>query len=910
MPSDRRSFLKRIGATAAAAQAALPAATAADPPQTPAAHPTAPAPGPSTEVSPPGPVAFPRTFTGRQLAQIAFPLGGVAAGSISLGGRGQLRDWEIFNRPDQGRSLSYAFPSLFVDDGRHKIARVLEARLLPPFTGQDGLGARNAPGLTRLAAARFVGEYPLARIEFEDPGLPVHIALDAFSPFIPHEEDESGLPVAILRYRVKNAGAHPVSVSIAWSIENPVLPEQNANRFDATRSNEFRTEGPLAGLFMSNPALAADDPLHGTFVLGLVGAADGEVTHLAGWPKGKWWDAPLLFWDDFSADGRLGPAAGEQNAIGALCLGRKIAPGAEREYTFLLAWHFPNRTPARCGWSAPKGDENTVIGNWYATRFPDAWAAASYAAQNLAALERKTRQFAAALRESTIPPALKDAASANLSTLASTTCFRTADGKFRGFEGSDDHRGCCFGNCTHVWNYETATAHLFPAFARTLRETAFGYSMDDQGAIHFRTLLPEGRERSGFAAADGQMGQIVHAYLDWKLSGDRAWLERMAPRIRKALEFSWIPGGWDADRDGVLEGVQHNTYDVEFYGPNPQCGVYYLAALRAGEEIATAIGETDAAAEYHRLWQQGSRWFDANLFNGEFYVQKVRGVKRDEIAPVLRGPMGSEDTEAPQYQAGEGCLADQLIGQYLADAAGLGPLLDAGHIRKTLQSIYRYNFKRNMYQHDCVQRVYLLNDEPGLVVCDYGKAARPRIPFPYYAEAWTGMEYSSGALMIFAGLVREGVECFESARRRFDGERRNPWDEPECGHHYARAMSAWSGLLAYSGFRYDGPRQTVALAPAAARPDFRCFWATATGWGVFARSESAGRVAFHMRVDHGALPVGRFELNAQGATAHATLGGTALPAAFAGISAGSAVVRLDQPLTLREGQELQIEVLA
>ncbi len=171
------------------------------------------------------------------------------------------------------------------------------------------------------------------------------------------------------------------------------------------------------------------------------------------------------------------------------------------------------------------------------------------------------------------------------------------------------------------------------------------------------------------------------------------------------------------------------------------------------------------------------------------------------------------------------------------------------------------------------------------------------------------MEYSRGALMIFAGLVREGVECFESARAAIDGERRNPWDEPECGHHYARAMSAWSGMLAYSGFRYDGPRQSVALAPAAARPDFRCFWATATGWGTFSRQETAGRVAFRLRVDHGALPARRFELNAPGKSVRATLGGVALPSA---LEAGAAhvAVRLEQPLTLREGQELRLEVLA
>jgi non-lysosomal glucosylceramidase len=265
---------------------------------------------------------------------------------------------------------------------------------------------------------------------------------------------------------------------------------------------------------------------------------------------------------------------------------------------------------------------------------------------------------------------------ANLSTLATTTCFRTADGEFHGFEGVNDQRGCCFGNCTHVWNYETTVQNIFPAFARSLRKAAFGYSMDDAGAIHFRQLLPDGKARSGFAAADGQMGQIIHAYIDWMQSGDDAWLRDLWPRVKKALEFAWVKGGWDADRDGVLEGAQHNTYDVEFYGPNPQCGVYYLAALRAGEEMARAVGDGAGAAEYRRLFENGRKWIDANLFNGEYYIQQVRGVRKDQIAPALMSTMGSENTEQPEYQMGAGCLVDQLIGQYLADVAGLGPLLD------------------------------------------------------------------------------------------------------------------------------------------------------------------------------------------------------------------------------------------
>ncbi len=150
--------------------------------------------------------------------------------------------------------------------------------------------------------------------------------------------------------------------------------------------------------------------------------------------------------------------------------------------------------------------------------------------------------FAQSLRESTIPGGVLDAASANLSTLRATTSFRTADGEFHGFEGVDDRLGCCFGNCTHVWNYETSTAHIFPTFARSLRKSSFGFSQDDQGAMHFRQVLPDGKERSGFAAADGQMGQIVHAYLDWRLSGDRPWLEGIWPRVKKGIEFAWEPG--------------------------------------------------------------------------------------------------------------------------------------------------------------------------------------------------------------------------------------------------------------------------------------------------------------------------------------------------------------------------------
>ena len=696
-------------------------------------------------------IDFPRTFTGEHLKTIAFPLGGVAAGSLSLGGRGQLRDWEIFNRPNKGFAPSYCFPSIRVQYGKQKpIARVLEGRILPPYDGQDGLGSNNAPGLARLAEAEFIGAYPLARIRFRDTQLPVQVELEAFSPFIPHDPEGSGLPVAILRYRVRNPRPTTAEVSIAFSIDNPVKPEQTdrANPKADTRANEHRASETLEGISMSNPALAADDPMRGTFVLAALRDSAARNTNWRGWPKARWWNAPMFFWDAFSLHGALTNEPADFGTVGAICMQRSIAPSSTATFAFILAWHFPHRTPDWCGWTAPKGEGSTVIGNHYCSRFKDAWDAAQYAADHLDRLESRTRAFAQAFAESTLPAAVKDAASANLSTLASTVCFRTADGEFHGFEGASDHLGCCFGNCTHVWNYETATAHLFPSYARSLRQAAFGYSMDEEGGMRFRQLLPDGKERFNTAAADGQMGQILHAYMDWKLSGDTQWLKAIWPRIRKAIEFAWIRNGWDPGRTGVLTGVQHNTYDIEFFGPNPFCSVYYLGALHATQEMAHAVGDDAAASLYRSIFEKGSRWVDEHLFQGEFYIQQIRGYGTDEIASQLRAGMGGEDTKDPQFQVGSGCLADQLIGQYLAAVAGLDALVSPHNIRTTMESIYRYNYKSTLVDHECVQRTYALNEEGAVMVCDYGKGERPRVPFPYFAEAGTGTEYLVASLLL------------------------------------------------------------------------------------------------------------------------------------------------------------------
>ena len=303
-------------------------------------------------------------------------------------------------------------------------------------------------------------------------------------------------------------------------------------------------------------------------------------------------------------------------------------------------------------------------------------------------LEDKTAaDSCAAFCASDLPEVVKEAALFNLSTLRTQTCFRTEDGRFYGFEGCGNRGGCCHGSCTHVWNYEQATAFLFGGLARMMREVEFAQATDDEGLMSFRVNLPLERAKEfRKAAADGQMGCIMKMYRDWQLSGDDEMLKTLWPHVKKAVEFCWIPGGWDADKDGVMEGCQHNTMDVEYYGPNPQMGIWYLGALRAAEEMARQVGDNEFAATCRDLFERGSKWIDANLFNGEYYEHQIRPPKDEsQIAASLLVGMGAKDPTKPDYQLGAGCLVDQLVGQYMAHVCGLGYLVDREHVRTTLR---------------------------------------------------------------------------------------------------------------------------------------------------------------------------------------------------------------------------------
>ncbi len=809
-----------------------------------------------------------KKYDQEHLDLIALPLGGIGTGTVSLGGRGDLRDWEIVNRAAKGfvPSIQGRIGPFFAiytrtEDGKAS-ARALEGPL-PLSVYEDSHGSTTVNhGLPRFRDCSFKAAYPLGQVDLSDPDMNVDVRIEAFNPLIPGDADSSGIPVAVIRFVVKNKTKKSLNASICGSLPNFIGQDGSQAGLDwkgdrvfiggKSNRNEFQKTQRLQGIFMSSDGIDPNAEQWGTIALTTL--SKERVCYRTSWLRGGWGTSFLDFWDDFSGDGKLEERKSENqdNPMASLSVELEVPPKESRTVTFLLTWHFPNRYT----WT-PKNTEDDRIGNFYTTMYEDAWDVAEKFFLKMDDLEGKTVDFARTFSESSLSDVVKEAALFNISTLRTQTCFRTKDGRFFGWEGSSNRRGCCHGSCTHVWNYEQATAFLFGELAKSMREVEFGFATDDLGLMSFRVSLPLDRAQDfGKAAADGQMGCIMKIYRDWQLSGDDNMLKSLWPNIKRALEFCWIEGGWDADMDGVMEGCQHNTMDVEYYGPNPQMGIWYLGALRASEEMARYIGEDDFAADCRRLFENGRRWIDENLFNGDYYEHQIRPPKDiSNIAPSLLIGMGAQDPTKPDYQLGKGCLVDQLVGQFLAHVCGLGYLVKKEHVKTTLESIMKYNHRDNLYEHFNCMRSFALGDEAALLMASYPKN-RPKNPFPYFTEVMTGFEYTAAVGMLYEGQLKNGLQCIKNIRARYDGAKRNPFDEAECGFHYARAMASWGAVLALSGFQYSGVDESMAFAP----KEGRYFWSNGYAWGTCSLKKKRKSCDVELSVKQGEIEIEYFIL--------------------------------------------------
>jgi hypothetical protein len=420
------------------------------------------------------------------------------------------------------------------------------------------------------------------------------------------------------------------------------------------------------------------------------------------------------------------------------------------------------------------------------------------------------------------------------------------------------------------------------------------------------------------AAADGQLGGIMKVYREWQICGDDEWLNKLWPCVKKALEYAWKY--WDQDKDGVIEGLQHNTYDIEFCGPNTMVGSFYLGALRAAEEMARHLGESETAATYRSIFESGRSRMDATLFNGAYYVQEVRREALEQAPFPPSHPFhvydpGIPDGEKfldpripdfPKLQIGDGCLSDQLIGQWYARMLQLGDLFNPENIRVAIASVFEYNWRSDLSNHAGFGRNYALNDEAGLLVATWPHGGRPAFPTYFGDEVWCGIEYQVASHLIYEGFLEEGLAIVKGVRDRHTGTRRNPWNEFECGNHYARSMASYALLLALSGFFYSAPKQLLYFAPRIYQEDFRCFFAVDSGWGMVKQRLDPGKEQAIVQIYSGQLTLRQLNIAIQAQDLRVTLDGREVKVKTR-VSTNAAHLQFESPIVIMAGQALVVE---
>ncbi len=951
----------------------------------------------------------PTVYRGKELRFIGMPVGGICAGQLYLGGDGKLWCWDIFNLWPATGDAHYAHPPEPSSPLEQSFSLQLGERIIP----------LDKSGFSDVA---FCGQYPIGTVEYKDPNVPCEVKLEAFSPFIPLNTDDSSLPATVMQFTIRNSSNAELAATLLGSLENGVCLHHHEKR--GTRRNqliqgsgytflESSAQPPAPTQSPPRPDILFEDwnksdysgwtvtgtafgsgPILKSAIPGYQGDVGGDTervvnTHASApgnsveqrdHAMGQLTSRPFLierhfikFWIgggshknktclNLKVDGKVvrsttgqddnrmtlqffdvSELEGKQAVLevvddetgpwgniglgrivftdhdeGALALeqlpdygtmglgllgapadvdsgnqtkrlaekivgklGRKLKlkPGQSETVTFIFAWHFPNlnRLP-----------NIAKQGRYYATPFDSAHAVASHIAENFDRLAGQTRLWRDTWYDSTLPFWFLDRTFLNTSTLATSTSYRFADGRFYGWEGV----GCCAGTCGHVYHYAHAIARIFPELERITRERVdFGLALQPDGAIHFRA------EANQIPAVDGQAGTILRALREHQMTDSNEFLQRNWPGIKRATE--WLIAK-DANNDGIIESNQHNTLDTDWFGAVARLSGLYLAALQAAAAMADVMGDTAFASQCRKIVEAGRKHLVEQLFDGEYFINQVDPRHLDAI------------------NSGTGCEIDQVFAQSWAFQVGLPRVLPQNETAAALKSLWRYNFTpdagsyRSIYKSG---RWYALAGEAGLLMCSFprrdwdyaqAKGKGPEWAAGYFNECMNGFEHQVAGHMIWEGMLLEGLAVERAVHDRYHASRRNPWNEVECGDHYARSMASYGVFLAACGFEYDGSKAHIAFSPKLTPEHFRSAFTSATAWGSFSQQKKNHHWHAEMSVRWGKMRVKSIGLEfPQVDSFHVHVGTKEWPATVRRTDQ-RVVILLAQPAVLEPGQTLSI----
>ena len=779
-----------------------------------------------------------------EVKYIGMPVGGIGSGTVYLGGDGKLWCWDIFNVRHEGCVPNVVKDLGEVVEGEAK-QRVRERdgsnyvkplEQWSPWNIDQGFavtvdGVRRTLDHEGFEDVSFKGEYPIGNVNYK--GLGVAIELEAYSPFAPLNAGKSSYPATVMRYAVKNTGRKTIEVSVEGWMENPGL-RGHKGKDDAERTMRGIEQDEYVGVVSEIDTYNLDLRNRGDFgSVALVCLDDAAEVMTERKQAGR-----------FTVSDDVARAKVGELIVGGVRKTATVKAGETIEFVFVVAWHFAN--------AKLPGVKSEDSKRWYASEFENAEGVAKAVAGDLEELTHVTRLWRDTWYGGSLPHWLLDRSLVTMDALQTNTFYRFESGQVWAWEGV----GCCPGTCTHVWHYAQSVGRLFPELEQDLRvRTDYGKGFNKfSGKIDFRGGL------AGRDATDGQAGVVLRTYREHLVSGDGEFLRGVWDRTKLAVEFLIMQDMRDGEPDGIPVGEQHNTLDAEWFGKVPVLASLYLAALAAGAKMGEAMGDDVFSKRCNTILDRGRKNI-LSLFKEDF------GYFVQHEDPKHMNAIGT----------GKGCYIDQVMGQWWAGQLGMGRLYDGGKIRSALHKLWEFNFCPDMgalrggiKQIGIKGRPYAVGDEMGLLMCTWPKGGKRDDwekfwQFGYFNECMSGFEYEVAGHMVWESkwdetLLDKGLAIVRSLDDRYDGKKRNPYNEIECSDHYARAMSSYGVFLAASGFEYDGVEGKIGFGPRLGAEDFECAFTGAAGWGCFSQQIRNGIQEGRLNVKWGEVSVKEFGL--------------------------------------------------
>ena len=774
-----------------------------------------------------------------ELQYIGMPVGGINSGTIYLRGDGRLWLWDIFNKNQEGIEPKEVAWNSEVQAGKKIRSRDGSAYVAPAkdiYPLEQGFAVKieyNGKSLIKKLEAddwdeiAFEATYPLATIRYIDKDVPVEISLQAYSPFIALDEENSGLPATIFSFQINNKSTHPVKISLLGWLENKAgiysAKKEAHERFNTVLSGkEFHgVEGSVRNKNSSVTDIQQHAD-HGTMCIASLSDVAKLNTNLS-WPLSE---NPFNHFANNEAVKAI-----DEKLIGAVINQHQLLPGKTISSHFVISWFFPNLKL--------KGIEGE--GRYYQNKFKSAAEVSQYIRQNFKKLSSQSKLWKDTWYHSTFPWWFLERTFLNISTLATTTSHRFNSGRFYGWEGV----GCCPGTCTHVWQYAQAVGRIFPALERDTRERidlGLGF-VKENGMIWFRA------EADKRPAIDGQAGTILRIYREHQMSADDVFLKNNWTKIKKAIQFVIAQ---DKNKDGVEDTPMENTLDAVWDGEIAWIVGLCIAAVKAGEMMADEMNDIAFAAICKEYVEKGRKNMEEKLFNGEYFIHRPDAEKG-------RKKLGSYNT----------CHIDQVYGQSWAFQAGLGRILDEEKTKTALRSLWKYNFTPDVgpyIKEHTGGRPYALAGEGGMIMNTNPKnEAKPygedvTWQLGYFHECMSGFEHQVASHLMAENMTDEALVLTRSIHDRYHAYKRNPFNEIECSDHYARAMASYGTFITACGFEYHGPKGYIRLAPKWDKENFKAPFVTAKGWGSYSQKIQSSKQVHRFEVKYGSLKLQKISL--------------------------------------------------